>query len=245
MPWRPFSRCLIVAAALAVAGAPGALRAENYATCTARIAKDPRAALAAAEAWTNGGPAAAHCRALALVALGRYAEAATALEALAKTLSDADTFIRVAVRAQAGLAWVNAGKTEPAIADFDAALALDPENADVLIDRAQAHATAGDYWDAIADLDKAVALAPGDGLAHALRASAYRHVDVPELALKEAERAVALAPEDPIAVLARANARADLGDRKGARADWRTVVDLAPGSTAATSARQALAATGG
>ena len=231
---------LAVAALTAVAPAFGQSADESeYAACLKLLDHDAEAAFESALAWRDvGGSAPArHCAALALVRLGRPAEAATRLEALAADMADARPWLRAGVLAQAGQAWLTADQPERANAAFTAALEITPDAPELYIDRAQALARAGAFWAAIDDLGQAIELAPGRADAYAFRASAYRYVDNPDLALDDAERALALAPDDPIALLERGNIRRLRGDDAGARADWIRVLSVAPGGRAAADAR--------
>lgn len=231
---------LAVAVLTAVAPAFGQSADESeYAACLKLLDHDAEAAFESALAWRDvgGGAPARHCAALALVRLGRPAEAATRLEALAADMADARPWLRAGVLAQAGQAWLTADQPERANAAFTAALEITPDAPELYIDRAQALARAGAFWAAIDDLGQAIELAPGRADAYAFRASAYRYVDNPDLALDDAERALALAPDDPIALLERGNIRRLRGDDAGARADWIRVLSVAPGGRAAADAR--------
>ncbi len=227
-------------ALMAVAPAFGQSADESeYAACLKLLDHDAEAAFESALAWQDigGGAPAQHCAALALVRLGRPAEAAARLEALAADLADARPWLRAGVLAQAGQAWLTADQPERAHAAFTVALEITPEAPEIYIDRAQALAQAGAFWAAIDDLSQAIELAPGRADAYAFRASAYRYIDNLELALDDAERALALASDDPIALLERGNIRRLQGDEAGARADWLHVLSVAPGGHAADDAR--------
>jgi len=237
MPWR-----ISLAVALALL-AGTALAAENeiadYDTCTALVKRDPEAGFESAIAWRDagGGNAARHCVALALWALGQAKDAADRLEALARDMAEAEPYMRARLLDQAGLARLDGGNARAAAATISAALDLDPDNAELLIDRAEALAAANAYWEAIDDLNRAIDLAPGRADAYAFRAAAYRYVGSLELAIADANRAVALAPSDPSALLERGNVRRLMGDAAGARADWLAVATLAPKTPAAEAAR--------
>ncbi len=213
--------------------------AGEYASCMALVHRDPDAAFESAMAWRDfgGGAPARHCVALALLALGQSAEAATRLEALAQEMTDADRPLRAEVFGQAGLAWLVAGQAERADAVLSAAVELDPDNPELWIDRAQALAARGAYRDAIDDLNRAIELAPERADAHAFRASAYRFVDSLDRAAADIKRALMLAPRDPVALLERGNIRRLAGDEAGARSDWVQVLAEAPDTPAADAAR--------
>lgn len=233
--------------AVAVAGeesrAQTRSQAEEYDVCMSLANAAPEDALELALDWQtrNGGVAARHCAAVALVALDRHREAAASLEALAKDIGDVDTRLTVELLGQAGQAWLMAGETELAVARQSAALELAPQNVELLIDRSIAFAETRKYWEAIDDLNLAAEISPARAEVLILRASAYRKVDGLELAHEDIRRALILEPQNPEALLERGNLRLLDGDQVGARADWHQVIDLAPDSPAAAAASVNLA----
>ncbi len=237
----------VLAAAAAVLPAASAARAQasgpadeaRYRACTGLADKDPESALEEAVQWrdTGGGAPAHHCLALALIRMGKFADAAVELDALAGRLGERNRRLRPAVLDQAGQAWLRARKPRKAIASFTGAIEAKPGNVEYRIDRALAYAAQGAYWEAVDDLNAAADLAPKRADIYTYRASAYRYLDSLELAETDVERALALAPDDPVALLERGIVRRLKGDRPGARADWLKVVTLAPDTPAAKAAR--------
>jgi tetratricopeptide (TPR) repeat protein len=214
--------------------------AGDYDRCLAMTRNEPTAALAKAESWRNagGGFPADHCAAVALVKLKRYVEAAQRLEAMAGAMMRSDPSLRADALEQAGEAWLLADRPSEAKAALDAALAFKHDDPDLLIDRAQTFAEAGNYWDAIDDLNRAIELSPGRADALVFRASAYRRVpDGLDLAQQDIDQALRLAPDDPAGLLERGNIRALKGDLTGAKADWQRVEKLAPRTADAIAAR--------
>lgn len=229
-------------AAVAGAGEPradAADQARQYAACMKHAVDMPEAAFEQALAWQsrNGGWAARHCAAVALIGLGQHGEAALRLEALAKQVARRQNQLATELLGQAAQAWQLAGETERAVAAQSAALELDPRNIELLIDRSVSLAAARNYWEAIDDLNRAAELDPARAEVLILRASAYRMVDGIELAREDIDRAVALDPDDPEGLLERGILRRLDGDDAGARADWLRVVTLAPDGPAADAAR--------
>lgn len=214
-------------------------QAQEYEHCMTLADEAPEDALESALAWQtrNGGAAARHCAAVALVALDRHREAAAGLEALAEDIGDVDTRLTVELLGQAGQAWLLAGETDLAVARQSTALELAPQNVELLIDRSIAFAEKDDYWEAIDDLNRAAEVSPGRAEVLILRASAYRKVDGLELAHEDIRRALILEPDNPEALLERGNLRLLDGDDASAREDWYRVVELAPDSPAAAAAR--------
>jgi tetratricopeptide (TPR) repeat protein len=210
--------------------------------CFDLLRDDPEGARAFAAAWeqAGGGEGARHCGALALLDLDEPARAAALLEALARD-SRADAAPRAAVLAQAAQAWLIAGDAPRAVGATTAALALTPNDTDLLLDRAAALGAIGRHAESVGDLDRVLALEPGRAEALVLRASALRHLDRQEPARRDIERALALAPQNVEALLERGILRQLAGDTEGARMDWERAIELAPSSAAADLATQNLA----
>ena len=210
--------------------------------CFALLRSDPEAAMAVAAAWQRqgGGEGAQHCAALAVLASGDVARAAEQLEQLASR-SRAAPSARAAVFAQAAQAWLMAGETQRAFATTTLALALTPDDVELLIDRAVALGTIGRHGEAVADLDRALTSDPQRPDALVFRAAAWRQLDRAEPARRDIERALALDPENAEALLERGILRQLAGDTEGARMDWERAIELAPHSAVADLAFQNLA----
>jgi tetratricopeptide (TPR) repeat protein len=210
--------------------------------CLGLLRTDPEAAHAFARAWNadGGGDGAQHCAALAVLAQGEIERAAEDLEALARR-SGAGKPARAAVFAQAAQAWLMAGAPARAFAATTMALALTPDDVELLIDRATALGTMGRFGEAVADLDRALAsdLERPDALV--FRAAAWRNLDRAEPARRDIERALALDPANAEALLERGILRQLAGDTEGARMDWERAIEIAPHSAAADLAFQNLA----
>jgi tetratricopeptide (TPR) repeat protein len=210
------------------------------------VRNNPKEGLEKAKTWKEqgGGFYADHCIAMALFQLGDYAGAAKRFEELATAMLGMPAKERALALDQAGQSWLNAGAPDRAKAAFDAALALNGEDPDLLVDRASAFYDLKQYWDAIDDLNRAAELAPRRADIYIYRGTAYRLVDSPDLALEDIERGLALAPHSPIGLLERGNLRQLKGDIAGARKDWSEVVKLAPTTSEGKSAKAKLAALG-
>jgi Flp pilus assembly protein TadD len=210
--------------------------------CFDLLRGDASAARDFSRRWQSeqGGEAAVHCEALAILGLGEASRAATLLETLA-TRSTAGRPARAAVFAQAAQAWMMAGDAQRAFAATTQAMALTPDDADLLVDRATALGTLGRYGEAVADLDLAIRLDANRADALVFRAAAWRQMDRTDAARRDIERALALEPRNPEALLERGILRQLAGDTEGARMDWESVQQIAPGSAAADLAAQNLA----
>jgi tetratricopeptide (TPR) repeat protein len=243
------ARAGIVAAFALLAIAPlraqrlPAVEAEHYARCMEAARQKPEEAFNDANAWriAGGGHPAEHCADVALIGLGRYAEAAAKLEALADTMLKGPVDLRAQVLDQAGQGWLLAGDPARAAAVLTAALALTPDDADLLTDRAEALAGEKKYREAVADLDGALKIDARRVDALVFRASAHRSLEQYDLARRDIDAALHLAPDQPDALLERGNIRGLTGDETGARKDWQRVVQVAPNSAADTAAKANLA----
>lgn len=213
--------------------------AATYDRCMNLAKTDPGAARDLAEHWQTRGGAhpADHCFAVALVGLKQYKEGATRLEALAQVMAHAPDSLRADVLDQASQAWLLAGDAARAYAADSAALNILPNDADILVDRAEAAGSEGWYDKAVADLDRVLKADPNRIEALIYRASANRALDKLDSALTDINRAVGLAPSSVSALLERGNVRRLSGDINGARQDWVRVSELAPGSTADAEAK--------
>jgi tetratricopeptide (TPR) repeat protein len=213
--------------------------AATYDRCLKLAKQNPGAAQNLARAWHERGGAhpADHCAAVALVGLKQYKEAADRLEALAQDMKTAPTGLRADVLDQAGQAWLLAGDPVRAYAASGQAVSLQPNNPDLLVDRAEAAASAGYFDKAVADLDHVLKIDPGRVDALIYRASANRALDRLDPALADIEKALADAPNSVPALLERGNIRRLKGDTVGARVDWERIGQLAPGSQADMAAR--------
>lgn len=252
MKWRRGPRIFCQALPLVLAGIAAAAEplqstgprnaeaeAATYDRCMKFAKHDAAAARKMAETWHERGGAhpADHCAAVALIGLKQYKEAASRLEALAQAMTTAPAALRAEVLDQAGQAWLLSGDPVRAYAAAGSAVALLPNDLDLLIDRAEAAASVGYFDRAVADLDRVLTADPRRVDALIYRASANRALDRLDPALADVEKALAQAPNSPPALLERGNIRRLKGDPAGARQDWERVGQLAPGSEADLAAR--------
>ena len=218
---------------------------QRYTSCMAMARSDPAAGENEATTWfgMGGGPAAEHCRSVALIGLGRYSEAGALLEKLAGELPETEIATIADLFGQAAQAWLLEGSYDRAVADLNQSIQLAPDDVEFLIDRALALASSGQYWEAIDDLNNATEMAPGRADILVLRGTAYRFVQAPELALEDITQALEIDPQNPDALFERGMLYALAGDIESARADWQQVVTVAPGSASAEAAKANLEAT--
>lgn len=214
----------------------------EYDRCLAMLGEDPTGAAAFADAWeaTGGGEGAVHCRALALISLGKTEAGAELLERLAGS-SQAPALARASLYGQADQAWLLAGDASRAFGAATLALTLSSDDPDLLIDRSIASANMERYHDAIDDLSNALDLDPRRADTLVFRAAAWRYLNQFDLAQDDIDRAIAVDPENPEALLERGILRQRRGDRAGARRDWQQAVALAPDTATGDLAQQNLA----
>lgn len=220
---------------------PRVAQGAEYERCLSMVPLDPQGANALADAWeaTGGGDGATHCRAASQIALGNTETGAELLEKLAKS-SKAPALARAFIYGQATQAWLMAGDAARAFATATMALALAPDDVDLLIDRAIAAATMNRFMESIDDLNLALDRDGKRTDALVLRAAAWRHAGQLGLATDDITRALKIDPDYPEALLERGILRQRRGDLAGANADWQRVVELAPDTATADLAQQNL-----
>lgn len=213
----------------------------EYRTCLTLARAKPEEGWEEAIAWGSlgGGEPARHCAAVALIGLGKYEEAAKRLEALA-ALSRREETLRAEMLAQAGQAWLLAGKPQLALADQDTALKLVPGHPELMLDKAVTLASVNHYAEVVELLSILLKAQPNRIEAMVLRAVAYRYLDKLELAKDDLSRALILDPAFPDALLERGIIRRLEENDAGARDDWMKAITAAPESAAADTARRNL-----
>ena len=221
---------------------PRIAEGHDYEQCLSMLTTDPSGAANFAEAWeaTGGGDGATHCLGLATVAIGDPETGAGILEKLAAT-SKGTAVGRATLYGQANQAWLFANRPDQAFTAATKALALSPDDPDLLVDRAVAGDMLERYQDVVDDLTAALDLDPHRTDAYTYRGTAWRHLGYPELARDDIDRALALDPDMPEALLERGILRQLRQDWRGARSDWERAAALAPDSPTADLAQQNLA----
>ena len=213
-------------------------QARQYADCMNLAQSDPDKALKTARAWERkaGGSPAGHCAAVALVGLGHYKEAAEAMEKLAGDELKDRKDLAISLYGQAAQAWTLANDNAHAIKAESAAIGLEPDNPDLLVDRGILQASSGKFFEAIDDFSKAHDLAANRADILVFRATAYRMLKSFDLANDDIDRAIQLQPKNADAYLERGILRMLQKNVEGAKADWQQVVALGPNTPAAQTA---------
>ena len=137
---------------------------------------------------------------------GRFDEAAAAFQTAidSKELDDDPLAITLNNR---GVALAELDRFDAAIADYEASLALRPDDRTTIknlrvahVRRGDAHLSAGDDQDAMTDYDVAIRLEPGHHVAYLRRAALYEQRGELALALADYTRAEALEPDNETAL---------------------------------------------
>ncbi|MEI5099371.1 tetratricopeptide repeat protein [Streptomyces sp. PmtG] len=122
----------------------------------------------------------------------------------------------------------DSGAYDASLADYDRALALDPELVRAYRGRADTHAKRGDYAAGITDLDRAVALAPDHVRTLSVRGEFHRVLGHRDPALADLDRALDLDPAYASAWASRGAVRHSLGQHDEALADLDRALELKP-----------------
>ena len=212
--------------------------ANEYRSCMEEAVRDPNKAYVRAVRWKDlgGGNGAEHCATTALIGMALYKDAAARLETLALS-SKTEATLKAQLLGQAAQAWLLDGNPDRSEATASAALALDPNNSDLLIDRAQAKAARKDYVGALNDLDKALSVDSSQIDAFVFRATAKRYLDDLPGALEDLNAALALDISHVDALFERGIVYRLQNNNAAARQDWLMVLSTAPQSGAATAAQ--------
>ena len=98
-----------------------------------------------------------------------------------------------------GNAYYDRGQYDRAVADYDEAIRLNFDEADVYANRGDAHRRTGRYDRAIQDLDRAIRLNPNDPNTFVNRGLAYEGKGQHDQAIEDYDRAIRLEPNDAVA----------------------------------------------
>ncbi|MDN3027858.1 tetratricopeptide repeat protein [Streptomyces sp. S.PB5] len=142
--------------------------------------------------------------------------------------SGPDTVGRLLARVARGRAHRRAERYESALADFSAALVLDPLHVDALVGRALIHQQRGNAEDALADMDEAIRIHPGGAWNHVVRGHVNLTAGRPTEALADYDRAVELDPALDWALASRAELHRVQGRYQQALADLDRALDIDP-----------------
>ena len=144
--------------------------------------------------------------------------------------------------ASRGQMLARSGKTEDALAEYEAALAIDPYNSQALYGRGVIYQGQSKHQQAIEDFTAANGLAPQRLEPLLGRATSYLALDKAKEAAVDLDEAVQADPNSAPAWTARGQAYERLGDKAKASASYSRAITLRPKDEAA---RSGLARTGG
>ncbi len=132
-----------------------------------------------------------------------------------------------------GFAYWLKGDLDPAFADFEQAIRLDPKDAVAFNNRGLIHQFKDDLDRAIADYSEAIRLDPGYVFAFNNRGGVYAYKDDYDRAIADYSEAIRLDPTFAVAIKARGNAYAAKRDFDRAIADYDRLIALDPKYAAA------------
>ncbi len=231
---------------------------ERYDACVAQVRQNPAAAFSTGLDWLDqgGGVAAQHCAGLALSAMDKHEAAGDMLLEAANAAADGKGVqllgmeitpkLRAQLYAQAGHSYLLAERYAPAIDAFTQALGhspgagTSPEAADLMTDRARAHAFSGNLEAAFTDLTVAIGILPDDADIRLLRASAARQTERLETAHQDVNKLLELRPDLPAAWLEKAQLAMTEDDVALARQSLMRAIELDDGGPVAEAARYML-----
>lgn len=178
---------------------------DRYERCIRKAVADPEEALFDARQWfvVDRSEAAKHCEAKALIELDFYTDGAAILSNLALNASPDQRALKGALFAQAGNAWLLADDAEAALAAFDAAAPLLPDDPELLLDRARALADLGQLTEAVLELDQALILDVANSAALLERARLFLAAENWAAAKRDLLMVLELAPNTSLAKIAR------------------------------------------
>ena len=118
-----------------------------------------------------------------------------------------------------------------ALADLDAALALEPGFVEALLRRSEVHADLGHYAQALADVNRALNLQPGDAEILARRGEIHRRMGRYRQAIADLDAALRIDPLDAWAAASRGETYREMGLYDLALADLTMAVRIDPNDT--------------
>ncbi|MES2253550.1 MAG: tetratricopeptide repeat protein [Pseudomonadota bacterium] len=127
-----------------------------------------------------------------------------------------------------GFSHFNEGHYELAIADFDKAIAVKPDDFYSYSTRGTSYSRLGQYARAIEDFDQAIKLEKDNAADYVLRAQAHESLGQHDPAIADYGRAIALEPDNVRSYVDRGTIYLSLGQKAPAIADFEKVIALAP-----------------
>ncbi|MBL4618382.1 MAG: tetratricopeptide repeat protein [Robiginitomaculum sp.] len=181
-------------------GLPGSVLAQEtrYDQCMKLVLEQPLAAYEEGLAWQSeeGGSAARHCIASALLGLGELQRAAERLESLGYAPDIEDDGLRARIFYQSGEAFLQLGDFERAISSFDTGAALSGNDLELRLGKARALEGQEEFEQALTELNSIINQNPNHVLALTLRATILIQLQRLDDAGVDVNRVMALAPTE-------------------------------------------------
>jgi tetratricopeptide (TPR) repeat protein len=213
----------------------------EYGDCLNLAVSQPNDAINAADYWQRQGGdlGALHCKAIALITLKQYQQAA---ETFVQIGSDErlDNKDRSNFLAQGSHLYLKSAQSIKARDTVNQAINLSPDNVNLFVLRARIAAATGDSLSALKDLDYVLLEDKNNVEALTYRASLYRNLKRYDLAEEALSQAQSTSPSDPYVLLERGILSAVQNDNNTAKQVWQKIVMSYPQSSAATAAKRNL-----
>ena len=133
------------------------------------------------------------------------------IAACSRIIARKDAGARAGAFHNRGLAYLEKGDIEQALADLSEGIRLDPKPAFRFHERGEVYLRKGDHHRAVADLTEAIRIDPTRAFRYHSRANAFQAGGDPERALADFSEAIRIDPSRPFRFHARANLYRDLG----------------------------------
>jgi len=120
------------------------------------------------------------------------------------------------------------GNKQGAVADYNQAIAINPQYAGSYYNRGLAKYALGDKQGAVIDYTQAIAVNPQHFKAYSNRSGVRREIGDNPGAIADANQAIAINPQYAYAYMNRGNAKSALGDKQGAITDYNQAIAINP-----------------
>ncbi|MDE0398126.1 MAG: tetratricopeptide repeat-containing serine protease family protein [Candidatus Poribacteria bacterium] len=157
-----------------------------------------------------------------------YLKTLLTLSKPAKPLSQVNQTISAETYFLRGNACYDLGLYDLAIANYDKAIQLEPNDADTYNNRGIAKAKLGQYFAAISDFDKAIQLKPDEATVYIVRGLAKAELGQHFAAISDYDKAIQLKPDEATAYIVRGIAKGNLGQHFAAISDFDKAIQRKP-----------------